>query len=95
MSALIALKHVKEICLCNVRKFGWQDSIINFREAWNNTGLPWSLKSHILSYHYEEYIYRNESIPDAGAAISSEQSGEMPHSRSGVDIGTYFRGDIT
>ena len=31
--------------------------------------------------HYEEYFYRYESILDAGAAISSEQSGEMLHSR--------------
>ncbi|KAI6660182.1 hypothetical protein LOD99_10493 [Oopsacas minuta] len=31
--------------------------------------------------HYEEYFYRYQSILDAGAAISSEQSGEMLHSR--------------
>ena len=40
-----------------------------------------ALKSHILSDHYEEYFNNFESIPDAGAAISSEQSGEMLHSR--------------
>ena len=57
------------------------DSIINFREAWHNTGLSWSLKSHILSDHYEEYFNQYENIPNAGAAISSEQSGEMLHSR--------------
>ena len=71
---------MKETCLCNVRKFGWQDSIINFREAWHNTGLSWSLKSHILSDHYEEYFNQYESIANAGAAISSEQSGQMLHS---------------
>ena len=75
---LIALKHVKETCLCNVRKFGWQDRIINFREA--NTGLSLSLKSRILSVHYEVYFNQYESMPNAGAAISSEQSGEMFHS---------------
>ena len=81
VSALIALKHVKDMCLGNVRKLGWQKSIKNFREAWHETDLSWSLKSHILSDHYEEYFYRYESIADAGAAISSEQSGEMLHSR--------------
>ena len=43
--------------------------------------MAWSLKSHILSDHYEEYFYHYESISGAGAAISSEQSGEMLHSR--------------
>ena len=81
VNALIALKHVKEKCLGNVRKQGWQDSIRNFRKAWHDTGLSWSLKSHILSGHYEEYFNNYESIADAGAAISSEQSGEMLHSR--------------
>ena len=81
VSALIVLKHVKETCLGNVRKFGWQDCIKNFCATWNNTGLPWSLKSLILSDHYKEYLYRYGSIADAGAAISSEQNGEMLHSR--------------
>ena len=27
VNALIALKHVKETCLCNVRKFGWQTAL--------------------------------------------------------------------
>ena len=81
VNALIALKHVKEKCLGNVRKQGWHDSIRNFRKAWHDTGLSWSLKSHILSDHYEEYFNSYESIADAGAAISSEQSGEMLHSR--------------
>ena len=48
--------------------------------AWYGTGLPWSLKSHILSDHYEEYFTCFDNIADAGAAISSEQSGEMLHS---------------
>ena len=63
------------------RKTGWKGSIRTFREAWHGTGLPWSLKSHILSDHYEEYFTCFENIADAGAAISSEQSGEMLHSR--------------
>ena len=46
-----------------------------------------SLKSHILCDHYEEHFTRYENIANAGAAISSEQSGEMLHSklqRSGI-----------
>ena len=38
------------------------------------------LKSHSLSDHYEEYFNQYESIANAGAAISSEQSGQMLHS---------------
>ena len=81
VGALIALKHVKEMCLGTVRKLGWQGSISHFRDAWHDTDLAWSLKSHILSDHYEEYFYHYVSISDAGAAISSEQCGEMLHSR--------------
>ena len=81
LNALKTLKQVKDNCLGKVRKTGWRASIKAFREAWNDTNLPWSLKSHILSDHYEEYSNNFESIPDAGAAISSEQSGEMLHSR--------------
>ena len=75
------LKRVKDNCLGKVRKIGWRESIQEFRDAWRDANLPWSLKSHILSDHYEEYFDRFESIPGAGAAISSEQSGEMLHSR--------------
>ena len=60
---------------------GWVESIRVFRDAWTSTSLPWSLKSHVLSDHYEEYFHHYESIYDAGAAISSEQSGEMLHLR--------------
>ena len=35
----------------------------------------------MLSDHYEEYFHHYESIYGAGATISSEQSGEMLHSR--------------
>ena len=81
INALKTLKQVKDTCLEMVRKSGWQDSIRAFREAWRDTGLPWSLKSHILSDHYEEYLTRFENDANAGAALSSEQSGEMLHSR--------------
>ena len=81
VKALKALKEVKDNCLGKVRKTGWKGSIRTFREAWHGTGLPWSLKSHILSDHYEEYFTCFENIADACAAISSEQSGEMLHSR--------------
>ena len=81
VKALKALKEVKDNCLGKVRKTGWKGSIRTFREAWHGTGLPWSLKSHILYDRYEEYFTCFENIADAGAAISSEQSGEMLHSR--------------
>ena len=81
LNALKTLKLVKDNYLGKISKIGWQASIQTFREAWNDTNLPWSLKSHILSNHYEEYFNNFESIPDAGAAISSEQSGEMLHSQ--------------
>ena len=75
------LKQVKDNCLGKIRKTGWRESIQAFREAWSDANLPWSLKSHILFDHYEEYFNRFESISNAGAAISSEQSGEMLYSR--------------
>ena len=81
LNALKTLKRVKDNCLGKVRKIGWRGSIQEFRGAWRDAILPWSLKSHILSDHYEEYFDHFESKPDAGAAISSEQSGEMLHSR--------------
>ena len=62
-------------------KPGWEESICLFRELWNTTGLPWSLKSHILSDNYMDYFLHYEPQSIAGAAISSEQSGEMLHSR--------------
>ena len=68
---------VKDSCLGLIRKPGWEESIRVFRESWNATGLPWSLKSHILSDHYIEYFTHYEPLPTARAAISSEQSGEM------------------
>ena len=75
------MKTVKDKCLGKTREMGWVESIRVFRDAWTSTSLPWSLKSHVLSDHYEEYFHHYESIYDAGAAISSEQSGEMLHSR--------------
>ena len=81
INALKTLKQVNDKCLGIVRKSGWQDSIRAFREAWRDTGLPWSLKSHILPDHYEEYLTRFENDANTGAALSSEQSGEMLHSR--------------
>ena len=72
---------VKDRCLGLLRKPGWEESICLFRESWDATGLPWSLKSHILSDHYMEYFFHYEPQLTAGAAISSEQSGDMLHSR--------------
>ena len=43
--------------------------------------MPGSLKSHVLSDHNQEYFQNYESNSEVGAAISSEQSGEMLHSR--------------
>ena len=79
VQALRALKTVKDKCLGKTRELGWIDSIREFSypDAWVVTSLPWSLKSHVLSDHYQEYFLNYESISDAGAsAISSEQSGE-------------------
>ena len=81
LNALKSLKMVKDRCLGLLRKPGWEESICLFRESWDATGLPWSLKSHILSDHYMEYFFHYEPQLTAGAAISSEQSGEMLHSR--------------
>ena len=81
LNALKALKIVKDKCLGKTRELGWEESISEFRDAWASTSLPWSLKSHVLSDHYQEYFHHYESISNAGAAISSEQSGEMLHSR--------------
>ena len=55
LNALKTLKQVKDNCPCKGRNRGWRASIQAFREAYNDTNLPWSLKSHILSDHYEEY----------------------------------------
>ena len=81
LNALKSLKMVKDRCLGLLRKPGWEESIYIFRESWDATGLPWSLKSHILFDHYLEYFLHYEPQLTAGAAISSEQSGEMLHSR--------------
>ena len=81
LNALKSIKMVKDRCLGLLRKPGWEESICLFRESWDATGLPWSLKSHILSDHYMEYFFYYEPQLTAGAAISSEQSGEMLHSR--------------
>ena len=56
VKALKAFKDVKDDCLGKVRNTGWKDSIRTFREAWQGTGLPWSLKSHILSDHYSPVL---------------------------------------
>ena len=76
INALKTLKQVKDKCLGMVRKSGWQDSIRAFREAWRDTGLPWSLKSHILSDHYEEYLTRFENDANAGAALVQSKAGK-------------------
>ena len=81
LDALRALKSVKDKCLGKTREMGWVENISVFRDTWTSTSSPWSLKSHVLSDHYEEYFHHYESISDAEAAISSEQSGEMLHSR--------------
>ena len=70
LDALRALKTVKDKCLGKTREMGWVESIRVSRDAWTSTSLPWSLKSHVLSDHYEEYFHHYESIYDAGAAIS-------------------------
>ena len=57
------------------------ESFCVFIDAWTSTSLSWSLKSHMLSDQYEEYFDCYESISDTGTAFSSEQSGEMLHSR--------------
>ena len=75
------MKSVKDKYLGKTREIGWVESIRVFRDAWTSTSLPWSLESHVLSDHYEGYFHHYESISDAEAAISSEQSGEMLHSR--------------
>ena len=63
------------------RKPSWEESVCLFRESWNATGFPRLLKSHILSDYYTDYFLHYEPQSTAGAAISSEQSGEMLHSR--------------
>ena len=57
------------------------ESIRVFRNAWTSTSLPWTLKYHLLSDHYGEYFHHYELISDPGAAISSDQIGEILHSR--------------
>ena len=55
--ALRALKTVKDKCLGKTREIlGWVESIRDFRDAWTSTSLPWSLKSHVLSDHYNNII---------------------------------------
>ena len=75
LNALNSLKVVKDRILGKVRKTGWQESIKNFRRKWQDTG-SWLLNMSYL------IILKNISINlKIGAAISSEQSEEMLHSR--------------
>ena len=64
LDALRALKTVKTKCLGKTREMGWLESICVFRVAWISTSLPWSLRSHVLSVHYEEYFHHYESMLD-------------------------------
>ena len=89
INALKSLKMVKDSYMGLFRKPGWEESICLSRVSLNATGLPRSLKSHILSDHYTDYFLHYEPQSTAGAAISSDQIGEMPHSRMQI-LGTYI-----
>ena len=52
--ALRVLKTVQDKCLGKTREIlGWVESISDFRDARTSTSLPWPLKSHVLSDHYQ------------------------------------------
>ncbi|KAF4683867.1 hypothetical protein FOZ60_008529 [Perkinsus olseni] len=81
VTALKALKVVKDMCFGLTRQAGWRDSIVAFRSAWSNTGLRWTPKVHILCDHVVEYLENYEADDDVGLGLSSEQSGESLHAR--------------